>query len=49
MTTGSISGEVLGMDWSKQPGESEISSTLSDFEDRPVVDSSPFIVVHGAG
>ncbi|XP_008221554.1 PREDICTED: glutamate 5-kinase isoform X1 [Prunus mume] len=49
MTTGSNSGEVLGMDWSKQPGESEISSTLSDFEDRPVVDSSPFIVVHGAG
>ncbi|ONI30908.1 hypothetical protein PRUPE_1G280800 [Prunus persica] len=48
MTTGSNSGEVLGMDWSKQPGESEISSTLSDFEDRPVVDSSPFIVVHGA-
>ncbi|XP_021807384.1 uncharacterized protein LOC110751257 isoform X1 [Prunus avium] len=49
MTTGSNSGEVLGMDWSKQPGESEISSPISDFEDRPVVDSSPFIVVHGAG
>lgn len=49
MATGSPSGEVLGMDWSKQPGESEISSAILDFEHRPVADPSPFIVVHGAG
>ncbi|KAM0987139.1 hypothetical protein ACFX19_011452 [Malus domestica] len=49
MATGSPSGEVLGMDWSKQPGESEISSAILDFEHRPVADPCPFIVVHGAG
>ncbi|TQD89282.1 hypothetical protein C1H46_025131 [Malus baccata] len=48
MATGSPSGEVLGMDWSKQPGESEISSAILDFEHRPVADPCPFIVVHGA-
>lgn len=49
MGTGSPSGEVLGMDWSKQPGDSEISSAILAFEHRPVADSSPFVVVHGAG
>lgn len=49
MIAGSSSGRVLGMDWSKKSGESEISYTLDDFEDHPVVESSPFIVVHGAG
>lgn len=49
MIAGSSSGRVLGMDWSKKSGEPEISYTVDDFEDHPVVESSPFIVVHGAG
>lgn len=49
MIAGSSSGKVLGMDWSKKSGEPEISFTVDDFEDQPVAESSPFVVVHGAG
>ncbi|XP_042498898.1 isopentenyl phosphate kinase-like [Macadamia integrifolia] len=43
------SNKVIGMDWSKRPGVSEISPSLDDFGDSPLLDSSNFIVVHGAG
>ncbi|XP_004297268.1 PREDICTED: uncharacterized protein LOC101295219 isoform X1 [Fragaria vesca subsp. vesca] len=49
MIAGSSSGKVIGMDWSRKAGEPEIPSTVDDFEDQPVAESSAFIVVHGAG
>ncbi|POO03460.1 Aspartate/glutamate/uridylate kinase [Trema orientale] len=49
MMTQSPSEKTIGMDWSKRTGESEISCSIIDFRDHPAVDSSPFIVVHGAG
>ncbi|KAJ6718330.1 ISOPENTENYL PHOSPHATE KINASE [Salix purpurea] len=48
MVTGSSSRKVLGMDWSTRPGKPGISCDADDFEDRNL-DSSSFIVVHGAG
>ncbi|KAF9674397.1 hypothetical protein SADUNF_Sadunf10G0123100 [Salix dunnii] len=48
VVTGSGSRKVLGMDWSKRPGKPGISCDADDFEDRNL-DSSSFIVVHGAG
>lgn len=45
----STSATVLGMDWSKRPGQSEAPSFINDFGDQPVADSESFIVVHGAG
>nr|POE55063.1 hypothetical protein CFP56_26645 [Quercus suber] len=45
----SPSMKVLGMDWSKRHGESEVSCNLDDFVDNATVDSSRFVVVHGAG
>lgn len=45
----SPSGKVLGMDWSKRTGESNISCDIDCFRDQPSLDSSPFLVVHGAG
>ncbi|KAL6187744.1 hypothetical protein ACLB2K_039139 [Fragaria x ananassa] len=48
MIAGSSSGKVIGMDWSRKAGEPEISSIVDDFDDQPVAESSPFIVVHGA-
>ncbi|XP_050373223.1 isopentenyl phosphate kinase [Argentina anserina] len=49
MIAGSSSGKVLGMDWSRKAGESEVLSTVDGFDDQPVPESCPFIVVHGAG
>uniref|UniRef100_A0A5B7BW92 Uncharacterized protein n=1 Tax=Davidia involucrata TaxID=16924 RepID=A0A5B7BW92_DAVIN len=49
MMLGSSSGKVLGMDWSKRPGFSETSFVVDGFSDQPVLDSSSFVVVHGAG
>lgn len=49
MIAESPSGKILGMDWSKRAGESEISCSIDDFRERPALDSQPFIVVHGAG
>lgn len=49
MVSGSSSSKVLSMDWSKRPGMSEIVCNVDDFRDEPVLDSSSFIVVHGAG
>ncbi|XP_059308608.1 isopentenyl phosphate kinase isoform X1 [Lycium ferocissimum] len=45
----STSANVLGMDWSKRPGQSEAPSFIDDFGDQSVADSESFIVVHGAG
>ncbi|KAK6242693.1 hypothetical protein SCA6_008082 [Theobroma cacao] len=51
MVSDSCSRKVIGMDWSKRAGVSDISSSLSDFGDQGQlnVDFSRFIVVHGAG
>ncbi|XP_024029425.1 uncharacterized protein LOC21398807 isoform X2 [Morus notabilis] len=49
MLSQSPSAKILGMDWSKQAGESNISCCIDDFRDQPSMASSPFIVVHGAG
>ncbi|OMO71926.1 Aspartate/glutamate/uridylate kinase [Corchorus olitorius] len=51
MILGSCSKKVIGMDWSKRAGVSDISASLSDFGDQGQfnVDFSRFIVVHGAG
>ena len=45
----SSSMKVLGMDWSKRHGESEVSGNIEDFVHNANVDSSRFVVVHGAG
>ena len=44
----SPSMKVLGMDWSKRHGESEVLCNIDDFVDNANVDSSRFVVVHGA-
>ncbi|XVF43177.1 hypothetical protein PTKIN_Ptkin02bG0019500 [Pterospermum kingtungense] len=51
MILGSCSKKVIGMDWSKRDGVSDISSSLGDFGDQGQynVDFSRFVVVHGAG
>ncbi|KAB1994268.1 hypothetical protein ES319_D13G088500v1 [Gossypium barbadense] len=51
MNLGSCSKQVMGMDWSKRDGVSDISSSLCDFGDQCQfnVDFSRFVVVHGAG
>lgn len=49
MIAGSSFQKVLGMDWSKRSGKSEISFDADDFKDQNLLDSSSFIVVHGAG
>ncbi|KAH1107984.1 hypothetical protein J1N35_011752 [Gossypium stocksii] len=51
MNLGSCSKQVIGMDWSKRDGVSDISSSLCDFGDQCQfkVDFSKFVVVHGAG
>ena len=51
MILDSCSKKVIGMDWSRRDGVSDISSSLGDFGDQGQfnVDFSRFIVVHGAG
>ncbi|KAF2299107.1 hypothetical protein GH714_030651 [Hevea brasiliensis] len=49
MITGSGSQKVVGMDWSKRPGKPEISCDAANFENQTLLDSSSFVVVHGAG
>ncbi|KAK8508088.1 hypothetical protein V6N12_025191 [Hibiscus sabdariffa] len=51
MNLGSCSNKLIGMDWSKRDGVSDISSSLADFDDQCqfTVDFSRFVVVHGAG
>ncbi|XP_043704213.1 isopentenyl phosphate kinase isoform X2 [Telopea speciosissima] len=49
MNSSSSSNKVIAMDWSKRSGVSEISASLDDFGDFPLLDSSNSIVVHGAG
>lgn len=49
MISGSSSSKVPGMDWSKRNGKLEISHSVDDFNDQELLESSSFIVVHGAG
>ncbi|XP_038890099.1 isopentenyl phosphate kinase isoform X2 [Benincasa hispida] len=49
MVSGSSFEGIIGMDWSKQPGKSDIACTADDFREHEVGLASPFIVVHGAG
>ncbi|OVA13399.1 Aspartate/glutamate/uridylate kinase [Macleaya cordata] len=49
MVSSSTSEKVPGMDWSKRSGVSEISTAVDDFGDQSLLDSSNFIIVHGAG
>lgn len=49
MMEGSASNKVIGMDWSKRPGSSEISCDVDDFGDQESSEFSKFVVVHGAG
>ncbi|XP_019106055.1 isopentenyl phosphate kinase isoform X2 [Beta vulgaris subsp. vulgaris] len=44
-----MSGEVVDMDWSKRAGESEICVNVEEIVDHSMLDSSNFVVVHGAG
>ncbi|KAL6499257.1 hypothetical protein OROHE_026134 [Orobanche hederae] len=44
-----ILGPCHGMDWSRRPGSSQISTVADDFDDQLESDSKKFIVVHGAG
>ncbi|CAK9308586.1 unnamed protein product [Citrullus colocynthis] len=49
MVSGSSSENTFGMDWSKQPGKSDIACNVDDLREHEVGLASPFIVVHGAG
>ncbi|CAI0394397.1 unnamed protein product [Linum tenue] len=49
MSSGPDSQKILGMDWSKRPGESELCCDVGGFYDQISCDSSNFVVVHGAG
>ncbi|KNA03825.1 hypothetical protein SOVF_205430 [Spinacia oleracea] len=44
-----MSGEVVDMDWSKRPGRSDICVNVNGISDQSLLNSSNFIVVHGAG
>ncbi|XP_077223892.1 amino acid kinase family protein isoform X2 [Tasmannia lanceolata] len=48
MVMSNSSPKVVGMDWSKRPGSSEMS-TIDDFGDHTTLNWSNLIVVHGAG
>lgn len=49
MISGSSSSKVPGMDWSKRNGKLETSLDVDEFKDQELLESSSFIVVHGAG
>ncbi|KAI6686387.1 hypothetical protein NL676_032300 [Syzygium grande] len=49
MISGSSSSKVPGMDWSKRNGKLETSLDVDEFQDQELLESSSFIVVHGAG
>ncbi|KAL3511077.1 hypothetical protein ACH5RR_030478 [Cinchona calisaya] len=49
MFSGSDSGKVPGMDWSKRPGMSETPSINDEYCDQFNLDPEKFIIVHGAG
>lgn len=48
MVSGSSSENTFGMDWSRQPGKSDIACNVDDLREHEVGLASPFIVVHGA-
>ncbi|KAI9170432.1 hypothetical protein LWI28_027844 [Acer negundo] len=43
------SDKVVSLDWSKRPGNSDISCNVDSFGDQLNFDANKFIVVHGAG
>lgn len=49
MMAESSSWKVLGMDWSKRPGVSDTPCVVEDFSNHLAMDSTNFVVVHGAG
>lgn len=49
MMEGSAPSKVIGMDWSKRPGSSEIACDVDDLGDQASSEFSKFVVVHGAG
>lgn len=49
MMSGSLSDEVLSLDWSKRHGGSVTVPVVEDFTDQLVSGSNNFVVVHGAG
>jgi len=44
-----MSGDVIGMDWSKRPGQLDLSVNVDHIGDQSMWDAKNFIVVHGAG
>ncbi|XP_010532643.1 PREDICTED: uncharacterized protein LOC104808621 [Tarenaya hassleriana] len=46
---GSGSSKVIGMDWSKRPGGSEIFCDVDEIGDEETAEFGKFVVVHGAG
>ncbi|XP_021747407.1 uncharacterized protein LOC110713255 isoform X1 [Chenopodium quinoa] len=44
-----MSGEVVDMDWSKRPGKADVSVNVDGISDQITMESSNFVVVHGAG
>ncbi|XP_057542130.1 isopentenyl phosphate kinase isoform X2 [Amaranthus tricolor] len=44
-----MSGDVVEMDWSKREGRSDVCVNVDDISDHSKLESSNFIVVHGAG
>lgn len=50
MIEGSVPSKVIGMDWSKKPGSSQISCHVDELGgDHESTEFSRFVVVHGAG
>ncbi|XP_010477836.1 PREDICTED: uncharacterized protein LOC104756878 [Camelina sativa] len=49
MMEGSAPSKVIGMDWSKRPGSSEIACDVDVLGDQESSEFSKFVVVHGAG
>lgn len=43
------SEKTVGMDWSKQPGKSDVACTADEIGEHEVGPASPIVVVHGAG
>ncbi|XP_010460286.1 PREDICTED: uncharacterized protein LOC104741189 [Camelina sativa] len=49
MMEGSVPSKVIGMDWSKRHGSSEIACDVDVLGDQESSEFSKFVVVHGAG
>ncbi|XP_021740002.1 uncharacterized protein LOC110706388 [Chenopodium quinoa] len=44
-----MSGEIVDMDWSKRPEKADVSVDVDGISDQITLESSNFVVVHGAG